>query len=122
MSESKQYRSKPINIAGQRFGKLVAIEPTVERIDGAIAWRFQCDCGNEKIAPGSAVKYGNTKSCGCGSLISRAAVVKMLNEMANECDEERKAHESIGNHEKATALGIVDRILTDIVQKIAKIS
>lgn len=28
-------------------------------------WRLKCHCGNEFIAIGTAVKRGNTKSCGC---------------------------------------------------------
>ena len=28
-------------------------------------WLFECECGNKKVIRVSAVKNGNTKSCGC---------------------------------------------------------
>lgn len=56
----------PINLAGQRFGRLTAIELLPERSPtGARLWRCRCDCGNEKIAPTAALNNGLTRSCGC---------------------------------------------------------
>lgn len=53
------------NLVGQRFGKLLVIEPTNERSSsGAIMWRCQCDCGNEHIVSTNSLIQG-TKSCGC---------------------------------------------------------
>jgi hypothetical protein len=55
---------KPIlNLTGQRFGKLVAVErvPTGH-------WRCQCDCGNESLVTIGNLRSGNTRSCGCGRL------------------------------------------------------
>jgi hypothetical protein len=54
------------NIQNQRFGKIIAIRPTLERdSSGSVIWECQCDCG--KIFKTSAHKLstGNTKSCGC---------------------------------------------------------
>lgn len=57
---------KPINIAGQRFGRLTAVELLPERSrTGARLWRCQCDCGKEKIAPTAALNGGFIRSCGC---------------------------------------------------------
>ncbi len=53
------------DIAGQRFGKLVAIEPTDRRARGNVIWRCLCDCGKEALVPYSSLSSGNTKSCGC---------------------------------------------------------
>lgn len=58
-------RGKPaLEIAGQRFGRLVALER-----DGVIgkgaAWRYLCDCGQVVRASASEVKRGRTRSCGC---------------------------------------------------------
>lgn len=53
------------NIAGMRFGRLTAIKPTEKKSGSAICWLCKCDCGNEKIASGSHLRNGFTKSCGC---------------------------------------------------------
>lgn len=55
----------PLDISGQRFGSLVALEPTSERRGGKIVWRCRCDCGNETFVTAKDLKSGNTKSCGC---------------------------------------------------------
>lgn len=49
-----------IDITGQRFGRLVAVEYV-----GNKKWLFQCDCGNTKIICKKSVINGDTKSCGC---------------------------------------------------------
>lgn len=54
-----------LNLAGKKFWKLLAIEPTSDRRDKKIVWRFLCDCGKEVMAVGRDVANGNTKSCGC---------------------------------------------------------
>jgi hypothetical protein len=55
---------RPLDIAGQRFNRLVAKE-RAEGMLGKSRWSFVCDCGNETIAYASLVKKGATKSCGC---------------------------------------------------------
>lgn len=52
-----------LEIAGQRFGRLVAIERTRGRTAGL--WLCECDCGRSKAIAGSALTMGRTKSCGC---------------------------------------------------------
>ena len=38
------------DIRGQRFGKLIVIEPTDKRADGgSVVWKCHCDCGNDKV-------------------------------------------------------------------------
>lgn len=54
------------DITGQRFGRLVALEPTKERGNsGSVIWRCRCDCGKEITAPLSQLTKGYRKSCGC---------------------------------------------------------
>lgn len=53
------------DLTGQRFGRLVAIEPTAKRCGGSVVWRCRCDCGNESLVSANALKEGNTRSCGC---------------------------------------------------------
>ena len=48
------------DITNQRFGRLVALK----NIEGSY-WECQCDCGNKCRVKGSALRNGNTQSCGC---------------------------------------------------------
>ena len=57
--------SKIFNIAGSRFGRLVAVEPTGEVRYSEVVWRCLCDCGNETHVVRGSLTSGNTKSCGC---------------------------------------------------------
>ena len=50
---------------GKRFGKLLAIEPTEERVHGKVMWRCRCDCGNYCTVMSTRLASGHTKSCGC---------------------------------------------------------
>lgn len=51
-----------IDITGQRFGRLVAVEKSKKNGEYAV---FQCDCGTVKEIKKSPVKNGKTQSCGC---------------------------------------------------------
>lgn len=54
------------NLTGQRFGKLVCLEPTNERgPNGGTVWRCRCDCGSECLAVSTQLAQGYKKSCGC---------------------------------------------------------
>ena len=53
------------DLAGQRFGRLTAIERLPEKSGSCYLWRCVCDCGNEVKVRTSALLNGNTKSCGC---------------------------------------------------------
>lgn len=55
---------KPVNLAGQRFGRLLVIERAVTRNRKA-TWRCKCDCGGECIARSDHIQAGATRSCGC---------------------------------------------------------
>ena len=58
--------SNHLNLAGERFGKLVAVELTGEVIRGqGRLWRCVCDCGGEKKSTTGALNIGAVKSCGC---------------------------------------------------------
>lgn len=55
-------------IAGKKFGKLLAIRPTDKRNNaGRVIWECKCDCGNPNpiFVSSSSLKNGNTQSCGC---------------------------------------------------------
>ena len=53
------------DLTGQRFGRLVALEPTNKRVDQLVVWKCRCDCGNVVEVVGSLLTKGNTRSCGC---------------------------------------------------------
>lgn len=52
-------------LAGRRFGRLVALEPTDKRYRTSVVWRCRCDCGRECEAPSSLLLRGTIRSCGC---------------------------------------------------------
>lgn len=56
--------AKSINITGQRFGRLIAIQPAGKAISGDILWRCKCDCGQYHNATASHLRK-STRSCGC---------------------------------------------------------
>lgn len=60
------YKPKPIiDLSGQRFGKLVAIDIAVHEKGKHIKWNCICDCGNKIIATGAYLKNGKKTHCGC---------------------------------------------------------
>jgi len=60
------------DITGERFGSLVALEPTGESDSSRSAiWLCRCDCGREHKASSRSLRIGHTKSCGCFSFKKR---------------------------------------------------
>jgi hypothetical protein len=59
--------TKALEILGQKFGKLTAIERIVrenpEKGGQRSQWLFKCECGNTRISKASAVVKGFIKSC-----------------------------------------------------------
>lgn len=58
-----------IDITGQRFGKLIAIErmPNIVLPSGKLhtQWLCQCDCGNQTTVLTKYLRNGHATSCGC---------------------------------------------------------
>ena len=57
-----------IDLAGEKFGRLLAIRSEQRRTKSGrakIYWVCSCDCGNQTIVEGSALKNGGISSCGC---------------------------------------------------------
>jgi hypothetical protein len=57
---------RAIDISGQRFERLVAVEQVGSGRKEAY-WRCKCDCGSETVTRGSKLRAGLTSSCGCVS-------------------------------------------------------
>ena len=53
-----------IDLAGQRFGRLVALRASGRGKDGRVRWLCTCDCGHE-FEVGGGLRNGHTRSCGC---------------------------------------------------------
>ena len=58
---------KRIDIAGQRFGRLVVISkaPSSQGRSPVTQWNCICDCGEAKVVGTMNLVRGRTKSCGC---------------------------------------------------------
>ena len=54
-----------LDIKGQRFGKLLAIEPVGKHPTLGILWQCLCDCKKTKAVPAGVLRGGKTRSCGC---------------------------------------------------------
>lgn len=58
--------AKHMDLTGQRFGRLVAVERLTERNEqGEYPWLCRCDCGTETVVRFRNLRRGMTKSCGC---------------------------------------------------------
>lgn len=66
------------NIAGVRFGKLIACAPTDKRSSGSIVWLCECDCGNKIEVRASSLQSGHTYSCGCFTESKGETKIKQL--------------------------------------------
>ena len=56
------------DMTGCRFGRLTVLNRAPDKTTGKkpkVMWRCRCDCGNETIVTGYALKQGTTVSCGC---------------------------------------------------------
>ena len=61
--------SAPINLTGNRFGRLVVVSEASPRYSKGGSkqrqWNCLCDCGKEIITTTQNLRRGDTKSCGC---------------------------------------------------------
>lgn len=84
---------KLIDLTGQRFGRLTVIERGEDYVTPynyvtgdtyrEVRWKCQCDCGNVVEVTSKALRYGNTKSCGC---LRREVSSKQAKEMAKKSE------------------------------------
>lgn len=57
--------SRFIDETGNRYERLLVLERVENDKNRRARWLCHCDCGNEKIVSGKALRSGNTRSCGC---------------------------------------------------------
>ena len=53
------------DLTGQRYGRLVVLEPTSDRYGNAVVWKCKCDCGNIAYYSVNTLHSGRVVSCGC---------------------------------------------------------
>lgn len=70
------------DLTGQTFGRLTVIE----RVDNYVSasgkysearWKCRCECSNQILVPGSRLRKGNTKSCGCSHYDGSSRIVDL---------------------------------------------
>ncbi len=67
---------KQNDFIGKKFKRLLVIKQTKERCFREIVWKCKCDCGNICKVRTSALKSGNTKSCGCLKIETTSILMK----------------------------------------------
>ena len=55
----------PKDLTGQRFSRLVVLEPHGQNKHGCNLWLCQCDCGRLTVADTHSLKSQHKRSCGC---------------------------------------------------------
>ena len=90
-----RYQQSPLlDIQGQRFGKLIAIEPTQQRIGSSVVWKCQCDCGNIYYTTRAHLMNNYTNSCGCSTISKGELKIKDLLTQLNYTFETQKTFKS----------------------------
>lgn len=69
------YLKEKRDISGQRFGKLVAVQPDESSDKGPQKWVCICDCGKTCSVSISNLRNGHTQSCGCLAEIERRTMI-----------------------------------------------
>lgn len=67
-----------MDISGQRFGRLIALEPTEKHLCNSVIWKCRCDCGKTAEVAAINLRNGSTKSCGCLSSEVHSEICKDL--------------------------------------------
>tara|TARA_R110000868_G_scaffold290612_5_gene550824 strand:- start:553 stop:861 length:309 start_codon:yes stop_codon:yes gene_type:complete len=57
---------KPLDMTGQRYGRLMALRLQPERgLQNKTLWLCRCDCGCDAVVDTQSLRNGSTRSCGC---------------------------------------------------------
>lgn len=78
-----QNQQRALNLQGQQFGELIAIEPTEQRQNGQIMWLCQCSCGRSLLISSHNLISGNTCSCGCNKMSHGEIKIEKILQTAN---------------------------------------
>ncbi len=95
---------QPAVKAGERYGRLIALEPTEKRDGKSVVWKCRCDCGNICEERATSLQSGHVESCGCIKVESdKGKMLKNLTYQDNTCIE---FLEKISVPTKASTTGI----------------
>ena len=72
-----------LNLTGQQFGYLTAIEKINEQKHGSYIWKCLCQCGNIYYADASTLNLGQCTSCGCRTRSQGEESIEKLLKQAN---------------------------------------
>lgn len=56
-----------VNLVGAKFGRLAVVERFGNDACGSALWKCVCECGEVRVIPGTGLRAGRNKSCGCAS-------------------------------------------------------
>ena len=62
-----------INLAGERFGRLVVLSLHPGKQGRNCLWLCRCDCGEERVVRSGNLRSGHSTSCGCLARMAFAA-------------------------------------------------
>jgi hypothetical protein len=93
---------QPLDLTGQRFGRLVVRELVGRAPDRETLWRCDCDCGGSTVSRGSNIRQGQTQSCGC---LRRAALRESHARRGHKTPDQRVGEK----HGRLTILALVER-------------
>jgi hypothetical protein len=58
-------RTTKIEETGKRYGRLLVLRDSWQRLYGSIVWYCRCNCGKSTLARGTDLRSGRVLSCGC---------------------------------------------------------
>lgn len=83
-----------IDLSNQKFNKLTVLKQISKKKSPSgttkIFWLCKCDCGNQCIVEGNALKTGNTKSCGCIQSFGEQKIISLLQQYGIPFEKEKK--------------------------------
>ena len=103
---TQRHSTKRLDLTGQRFGRLTAVEPA-ENIGRRTAWRCRCDCGGEYVVKTVHLRAGKVTSCGCAKE-ARSSDALGLHYVDGTCVEMLRANTRRSNN-KSGVVGVVWR-------------
>lgn len=72
-----------LELTGQRFGRLVALERLDEKKGSGYLWKCQCDCGKITKVPANSLAQGGIRSCGCGRVDAMKQTIEQRGTVAD---------------------------------------
>lgn len=56
---------KPLDLVGEKYGRLTVVEKSSVRRNKQVVWICRCDCGKTNEVTTGELRYGRHSSCGC---------------------------------------------------------